>query len=171
MLYYTLCSYFQLVIFIFILTLVLYHLLYEVVLYMISIYVCMYICMPFCMYILFCNRAPWKNSLTEWSTLYKYIWKKKKKKKKKNPHIYINISCKCDTNRAGHFTLDAYASRPVACPKVWDGGKVLQFSWRQLFDTTGSSELMHNKPYVFKGNICWNINPNWHHNALRRYFL
>ena len=30
-------------------------------------------------------------------------------------HIYINISCKCDTNRAGHFTLDAYASRPVAC--------------------------------------------------------
>ena len=29
--------------------------------------------------------------------------------------MYINISCKCDTNRAGHFTLDAYASRPVAC--------------------------------------------------------
>ena len=27
----------------------------------------------------------------------------------------MNISCKCDTNRAGHFTLDAYASRPVAC--------------------------------------------------------
>ena len=33
-----------------------------------------------------------------------------------NSYIYINISCKCDTNRAGHFTLDAYASRPVACP-------------------------------------------------------
>ena len=31
-------------------------------------------------------------------------------------YIYINISCKCDTNRAGHLTLDAYASRPVACP-------------------------------------------------------
>ena len=31
-----------------------------------------------------------------------------------NSYIY-NISCKCDTNRAGHFTLDAYASRPVAC--------------------------------------------------------
>ena len=29
--------------------------------------------------------------------------------------IYIHISCKCDTNRAGHFTLDAHASRPVAC--------------------------------------------------------
>ena len=82
MLYYTLCSYFQLVIFIFILTLVLYHLLYEVVLYMISIYVCIYICMSFCMYILFCNKAPWKNSLTEWSTLYKYIWNKKIKIKK-----------------------------------------------------------------------------------------
>ena len=25
------------------------------------------------------------------------------------------MSCKCDTNRAGHFTLDAHASRPVAC--------------------------------------------------------
>ena len=32
-----------------------------------------------------------------------------------NSYIYIDISCKCDTNRAGHFTLDAYASRPVAC--------------------------------------------------------
>ena len=32
-----------------------------------------------------------------------------------NSYIYIYISCKCDTNRAGHFTFDAYASRPVAC--------------------------------------------------------
>ena len=32
-----------------------------------------------------------------------------------NSYIYINISCKCDTNHARHFTLDAYASRPVAC--------------------------------------------------------
>ena len=32
-----------------------------------------------------------------------------------NSYIYIHISCKCDTNRAGHFTLDAHASRPVAC--------------------------------------------------------
>ena len=31
---------------------------------------------------------------------------------------YIYISCKCDTNRAGHFTFDAYASRPVACQKL-----------------------------------------------------
>ena len=31
---------------------------------------------------------------------------------------YIYISCKCDTNRAGHFTFDAYASRPVACTTI-----------------------------------------------------
>ena len=36
-----------------------------------------------------------------------------------NSYIYIYISCKCDTNRAGHFTLDAYASRPVACSSFW----------------------------------------------------
>ena len=30
-------------------------------------------------------------------------------------YIYIHVSCKCDTDRAGHFTLDAHASRPVAC--------------------------------------------------------
>ena len=35
-----------------------------------------------------------------------------------NSYIYKNISCKCETNRAGHFTLDAYASRPVACLRV-----------------------------------------------------
>ena len=41
--------------------------------------------------------------------------KQQNKQKLWTTHIYINISCKCDTNRAGHFTLDAYASRPVAC--------------------------------------------------------
>ena len=34
-----------------------------------DLYLCVYICVNFCMYILFCNRVPWKNSLTEWSTL------------------------------------------------------------------------------------------------------
>ena len=38
-----------------------------------------------------------------------------KKKAINNSYIYIHISCKCDTNRAGHFTLDAHASKPVAC--------------------------------------------------------
>ena len=44
---------------------------------MISIYVCIYMyrC-HFFMYILICNRAPWKNSLTEWSTLYNFFLKK-----------------------------------------------------------------------------------------------
>ena len=35
-----------------------------------------------------------------------------------NSYIYIHISCKCDINRAGHFTLDAHASRPVACLEI-----------------------------------------------------
>ena len=57
---------------------------------MISIYVCVYIYVIFCMmYILFCNRAPWKNSLTEWSTLYKYIWNKKNKNEIKYIYIYV----------------------------------------------------------------------------------
>ena len=41
--------------------------------------------------------------------------KQQNKQKIQTTHIYINISCKCDTNRAGYFTLDAYASRPIAC--------------------------------------------------------
>ena len=41
--------------------------------------------------------------------------KQKKTKAINNSYIYIHISCKCDTNCAGHFTLDAHASRPVAC--------------------------------------------------------
>ena len=42
-----------------------------------------------------------------------------------NSYIYIDISCKCDTNRAGHFTLDAYASRPVACSGLHQSSAVL----------------------------------------------
>ena len=46
-----------------------------------DIYVCVHIYICYFLYVyLFCNRAPWKNSLTEWSTLYKYIWSKKNKK-------------------------------------------------------------------------------------------
>ena len=46
---------------------------------------------------------------------YNYEQTTKQTKAINNSYIYINISCKCDTNRAGHLTLDAYASRPVAC--------------------------------------------------------
>ena len=36
-----------------------------------------------------------------------------------NSYVYIHISCKCDTNRVEYFTLDAHASRPVACATIW----------------------------------------------------
>ena len=42
-------------------------------------------------------------------------WTNNKTNKSYKQLIYIHISCKCDKNRAGHFTLDAHASRPVAC--------------------------------------------------------
>ena len=35
-----------------------------------------YVCVIHVLYILFCKRASWKNSLTEWSTLYEYVWNK-----------------------------------------------------------------------------------------------
>ena len=47
---------------------------------MISIYGCVYMCSLY-LYILLCNRAPRKNRVTEWFTLYKYIWNKNKLKK------------------------------------------------------------------------------------------
>ena len=40
----------------------------------------------------------------------------------------MNISCKCDTNRVGHFTFDAYASRPVAC-QIYDTLGILKFEY------------------------------------------
>ena len=46
-------------------------------------------------------------------------------------YIYINISCKCDTNRAGHFTLDAYASRPVACIIYVDYHTQGMYTWNR----------------------------------------
>ena len=46
-------------------------------------------------------------------------WTNNKTNKSYKQLIYIHISCKCDTNRAGHFTLDAHASRPVACLFEW----------------------------------------------------
>ena len=59
--------------------------------------------------------------------------------KQKSINSYIHISCKCDTNHAGHFTLDAHASRPVACSDTavptqnhqFDDG--LPFDQRQVY--------------------------------------
>ena len=64
-------------------------------------------------------------------------------------YIYINISCKCDTNRAGHLTLDAYASRPVACSvQRWHltsiGNPIVEIrrSYDRLISTMGFSTLI-----------------------------
>ena len=35
------------------------------------------------------------------------------------PNRQQTISCKCDTNRAGHFTIDAHASRPLLVPHYY----------------------------------------------------
>ena len=76
-----------------------------------------------------------------------------------NSYIYIYISCKCDTNRAGHFTLDAYASRPVAC-HIWichlvQGARVLHLSsWRAPSVRTTCSGF-----HFTKG--LWAHNPNF----------
>ena len=43
------------------------------------IYECVYVC-PLYLCILLCNRAPWKNSVAEWFTLYEYVWNKIKNK-------------------------------------------------------------------------------------------
>ena len=40
------------------------------------IYECVYMC-SLDLYILLCNRTPWKNNVIEWCTLYKYTWNKK----------------------------------------------------------------------------------------------
>ena len=60
--------------------------------------------------------------------------KQQQQKKSYKQLIYIHISCKCDTNRAGHFTLDAHASRPVACYILWesnDAGEARGQSWNE----------------------------------------
>ena len=64
-------------------------------------------------------------------------------------YIYIYISCKCDTNRAGHFTLDAYASRPVACLMTVWGEKNhylviqlgLKIKWRKRITDAGHHSI------------------------------
>ena len=74
----------------------------------------------------------------------------KKQTKALKKLIYIHISCKCDTNCAGHFTLDAYASRPVACIPPW----VTPFKpWKRLnlsglqFMTDSCSECCYPELY------------------------
>ena len=68
-----------------------------------------------------------------------------------NSYIYINISCKCDTNRAGHFTLDAYASRPVACLHILA-------TWRHMVIQEEDNEIWWSKnnqrdPFCSRANM------------------
>ena len=73
---------------------------------------------------------------------YNYEQTTKQTKAINNSYIYINISCKCDTNRAGHLTLDAYASRPVACLDQWsDFGESWQYF--TLFPITKVMAKLH----------------------------
>ena len=61
--------------------------------------------------------------------------KQKKKQRLQTTHIYIHISCKCDTNRAGHFTLDAHASRPVACLYIYSRRYLIYHSFEDKLST------------------------------------
>ena len=85
-----------------------------------------------------------------------------------NSYIYkYYISCKCDTNRAGHFTLDAYASRPVACSHsvlvvmvnigtVVIIGTVFWWSWTTLAQWTSETQC-------FGGHgQQWHSGHHWH---------
>ena len=82
--------------------------------------------------------------------------KQQNKQKLWTTHIYIHISCKCDTNRAGHFTLDAHASRPVACWMYF-----LHFFWWRLHNQCNlwKCPLLIYKIVVFQigmlSSACW----------------
>ena len=57
--------------------------------YDLYLWMCIYVYIFLCLCILLCNRAPWKNNVTEWFTLYKYIWNKKIKK---SDHSYVILT-------------------------------------------------------------------------------
>ena len=110
---------------------------------------------------------------------YNYEQTTKQTKVINNSYIYINISCKCDTNRAGHLTLDAYASRPVACQQIycllrWDLywkfddrcnfelTKVILFfchyrwnHWISILRILGEKKLREKKPSWLYSWYCW----------------
>ena len=89
------------------------------------------------------------------SYIYKYIFMFLMKK--------LARKCECDTNRAGHFTLDAYASRPVArmlLYHVWLGGYLIQFEYWLTWSTE----------WVDPNTVRWHHNTiNFLQNSLKRY--
>ena len=74
-------------------------------------------------------------------TLQQWTNNKTNKSYKQLIYIYIHISCKYDTNRAGHFTLDAHASIPVAC---FPFDITISLSWFPLLS-------LHYNPLYYRG--------------------
>ena len=84
---------------------------------------------------------------------YNYEQTTKQTKAINNSYIYINISCKCDTNRAGHLTLDAYASRPVACVFIgynqqWPPGDMPHTTAGSLYNTVPLNTVWQRRLWV-----------------------
>ena len=86
-----------------------------------------------------------------------------------NSYIYIHISCKCDTNRAGHFTLDAHASRPVACLLVCgdcllNGFRITSYAASFNTDYSNSYRLTDSRIPTSIGNL-----ESWWRHQMRPY--
>ena len=119
---------------------------------MISIYGRVYMCSLY-LYILLGNRAPWKNSVTEWLTLYKYIWNKKIKMNKiysdriytqTHTHIYIYIMrCNIETSQ---YNLQSIMY-PIIC--------ILQ----KLHNNNGNKKHLYRNLVGARGIVWWYDHP------------
>ena len=94
--------------------------------FMYDLYLWMCIYVFLCLCVLLWNRAPWKNSVTEWFTLYKYIWKKKKKKKKiLTDHLNDRLPWQTTAQHYNDVILSAMASQitgvSIVCSTVCSG--------------------------------------------------
>ena len=74
-------------------------------------------------------------------------------------YIYIYISCKCDTNRAGHFTFDAHASRHVACWRDELTRLRNHSSWHLILSTL--SQSLRTALMTWRLGLCCSLDPPW----------
>ena len=86
----------------------------------------------------------------------------KQQKNKGYKQLNIHISCKCDTNRAGHFTLDAHASRPVACHFILPNVCVLHT--HMIIHITCESSCSTNAHHDYVTTLPWGC--SWDHYML-----
>ena len=93
-------------------------------------------------------------------------WTNNKTNKSYKQLIYIHISCKCDTNRAGHFTLDAHASRPVACMNWSDVSFVRVTYVSQPVSQSVSQKDSHKESRWMAANGCMMASSNGNISAL-----